>query len=258
MISGPEAHRLRNWLEGLSVSLRVIFVLRAVAGLSSQEIAGLLAEHGGEAAKGWTPDAVRAAFRQAICSLASQLIHARRRDLCFDCCRTPTSPRLGRRWRLGPAHPSVTLEMAESQAVRAAARRPNAPVRSTASQALPSASSLRIRFPASAAFAANRPSLRSRLKASTAVCGEYLSREQTNPAPSLSTRAPLSADPNHRHNQFADARPQRLPRRSRTALMHNRRGIRKNLRIRRIRQRQNPLLNLSQQRFGPQQQRPPA
>jgi len=76
MISGPEAHRLRNWLEGLSVSLRVIFVLRAVAGLSSQEIAGLLAEHGGEAAKGWTPDAVRAAFRQAICSLASQLIHA--------------------------------------------------------------------------------------------------------------------------------------------------------------------------------------
>jgi DNA-directed RNA polymerase specialized sigma24 family protein len=76
MISGPEAYRLRNWLEGLTVSLRVIFVLRAVAGLSSQEIAGLLAEQGGEIAQDWTPDTVRATFRQALCSLASQLIHA--------------------------------------------------------------------------------------------------------------------------------------------------------------------------------------
>jgi DNA-directed RNA polymerase specialized sigma24 family protein len=76
MISGPEAYRLRNWIEGLSVSLRVIFVLRAVAGLSSPEIAGLLAERGGAEAQGWTPDAVRANFRQALCSLASQLIHA--------------------------------------------------------------------------------------------------------------------------------------------------------------------------------------
>jgi len=76
MISGPEAYRLRHWLEGLSVSLRVIFVLRAVAGLSSPEIAGLLAEHGGAAAENWTPDAVRGSFRQALCSLASQLIHA--------------------------------------------------------------------------------------------------------------------------------------------------------------------------------------
>jgi len=76
MISGPEAYRLRNWLEGLSVSLRVIFVLRAVAGLSSPEIAGLLAEHGGDEAGQWTPDAVRGTFRQALCSLASQLIHA--------------------------------------------------------------------------------------------------------------------------------------------------------------------------------------
>lgn len=76
MISGPESYRLRNWIEGLSVSLRVIFVLRAVTGLSSPEIAGILAENGGEAAQGWTPDAVRGTFRQALCSLASQLIHA--------------------------------------------------------------------------------------------------------------------------------------------------------------------------------------
>ncbi len=67
MLTGPDNHRLRNWLEGLSVSLRVIFVLRAVAGLSSPEVAGLL---------GWTPDAVRSTFRQALCSLASQLLQA--------------------------------------------------------------------------------------------------------------------------------------------------------------------------------------
>ena len=76
MISGPEGHRLRDWLEGLSTSLRVVFVLRAVAGLSSPEVAGLLAENGGPGALGWTPGAVRGSFRQALCSLASQLIHA--------------------------------------------------------------------------------------------------------------------------------------------------------------------------------------
>ena len=67
MLTDPDNHRLRNWLEGLSVPLRVIFVLRAVAGLSSPEVAGLL---------DWPPDAVRSIFRQALCSLASQLLQA--------------------------------------------------------------------------------------------------------------------------------------------------------------------------------------
>lgn len=75
MISGPENHRLREWLEGLAPQLRVIFVLWAIAGLNSGEVAGLLSLNGGEYAKGWTPDGVRIAFRQALCSLASQLIH---------------------------------------------------------------------------------------------------------------------------------------------------------------------------------------
>ena len=75
MISGPEGRRLRDWLEGLSVPLRAVFVLRAVAGLPSPEIAGLLAEYGGASAQDWTSDAVRSTFRQALCSLASQLIH---------------------------------------------------------------------------------------------------------------------------------------------------------------------------------------
>jgi DNA-directed RNA polymerase specialized sigma24 family protein len=76
MLTGPDDHRLRDWLEGLTDTLRVIFVLRAVAGLSSGEIAGLLAEHGGPSAQNWTPDSVRTAYRQALCSLASQLLNA--------------------------------------------------------------------------------------------------------------------------------------------------------------------------------------
>ena len=42
--------------------------------------AGVLAGHGGPLAAGWTSDAVRELFRQGLCSLASQLIHATVRD----------------------------------------------------------------------------------------------------------------------------------------------------------------------------------
>jgi hypothetical protein len=76
MLAGEERGRLRAWLEGLSEPLRVVFVLRGVAGLSSAEVAGLLAEHGGTGAEDWNPEAVRSSFRQALCSLASQLLHA--------------------------------------------------------------------------------------------------------------------------------------------------------------------------------------
>jgi len=54
----------------------VIFVLRAVAGFSANDTATMLAEHGGKGAEGWNADAVREFFRQGLCSLASQLIHA--------------------------------------------------------------------------------------------------------------------------------------------------------------------------------------
>jgi hypothetical protein len=75
-IAGPDRDRVRNWLESLSTAMRVIYVLRAVAGFSAAETAELLAAHGGPRAAGWNPDAVRELFRQALCSLASQLIHA--------------------------------------------------------------------------------------------------------------------------------------------------------------------------------------
>jgi DNA-directed RNA polymerase specialized sigma24 family protein len=80
MMSGSDRGRVRNWLESLPTATRTIFVLRAVGGYSTPETAGLLAEFGGTQAEGWTPDAVREFFRQGLCSLASQLIHAKSRE----------------------------------------------------------------------------------------------------------------------------------------------------------------------------------
>jgi len=76
MLSGPDRDRVRKWLAELPVQLRTVFALRAVAGLSADEAAALLAGHGGPAAAGWTPASVREIFRQGLCSLASQLLHA--------------------------------------------------------------------------------------------------------------------------------------------------------------------------------------
>jgi hypothetical protein len=76
MMSGPDRDRVRSWLAGLPTASRVVFVLRAVAGLSTSEAALLLASRGGPRAAGWQPGAVREVFRQALCSLASQLLHA--------------------------------------------------------------------------------------------------------------------------------------------------------------------------------------
>jgi hypothetical protein len=56
LIAGTE---LRIWLAGLPDTLRVIFVLRAVGGLSAPETASLLASFGGPTAAGWTAEMVR-------------------------------------------------------------------------------------------------------------------------------------------------------------------------------------------------------
>jgi DNA-directed RNA polymerase specialized sigma24 family protein len=76
MIAGPERDRVREWLESLPTWIRVVFVLRAVAGFSATETAALLRTHGGPNAADWTPDAAREVFRQGLCSLASQLLQA--------------------------------------------------------------------------------------------------------------------------------------------------------------------------------------
>lgn len=76
MFAGPDRDRVRVWLEKLPVDLRTVFVMRAVAGFTATETADLLAAHGGPKAAGWSADAVRAVFRQGLCSLASQLIQS--------------------------------------------------------------------------------------------------------------------------------------------------------------------------------------
>jgi DNA-directed RNA polymerase specialized sigma24 family protein len=76
LMAGPEKERVRTWLTSLRPEFRVVFVLRAVAGFNSPEVADLLAACGGPTASGWTAADVREVFRQALCSLASQVIHA--------------------------------------------------------------------------------------------------------------------------------------------------------------------------------------
>jgi hypothetical protein len=76
MLAGPHRESVRKWIESLSTQMRVTFVLRAVAGFTADETAAMLASHGGPKARGWAPHAVREIFRQGLCSLASQLIHA--------------------------------------------------------------------------------------------------------------------------------------------------------------------------------------
>lgn len=76
MIAGPDRERVRRWLAELPAALRTVFVLRVAAGFSAQETAELLALHGGPQAAGWSADAVRESFREALCSLASQLLQA--------------------------------------------------------------------------------------------------------------------------------------------------------------------------------------
>jgi DNA-directed RNA polymerase specialized sigma24 family protein len=76
LFAGPDRDRVRKWLAELPPVLRTVFALRAVAGFTAAEAAALMAAHGGAAAAGWTPESVREIFRQGLCSLASQLLHA--------------------------------------------------------------------------------------------------------------------------------------------------------------------------------------
>ncbi len=80
MMAGPDREHMRTWLESLPAAMRVIFVLRAVAGYSAPDTAALLAEHGGADAAGWSAEAVRELFRQGLCSLASQMIKTGTRE----------------------------------------------------------------------------------------------------------------------------------------------------------------------------------
>jgi hypothetical protein len=65
--------RMREWLDGLGPAERSIFVLRGVLGQSGAEAATLLEEATGGR---WTAAHVGGAYRSALCSLASALVHS--------------------------------------------------------------------------------------------------------------------------------------------------------------------------------------
>ena len=73
LLSGSDRTRMRRWLEGLGPAERSIFVTRAVLGRSGAQTADLLRRTTGEI---WTETHVGGAYRAALCSLASALVHS--------------------------------------------------------------------------------------------------------------------------------------------------------------------------------------
>jgi DNA-directed RNA polymerase specialized sigma24 family protein len=73
LLSGSDRARMRQWLEGLGPVERSVFVLRAVLGRSGPESAQLLHQTTGDS---WTETHVGGAYRAALCSLATSLVHS--------------------------------------------------------------------------------------------------------------------------------------------------------------------------------------
>lgn len=73
MLTGVGRSRMRQWLESLGPLERAVFVLRAVLGHSGSESTELLHQATSDP---WTEAHVGGAYRAALCSLASSLVHA--------------------------------------------------------------------------------------------------------------------------------------------------------------------------------------
>jgi hypothetical protein len=73
LLSGSDRAHMRNWLEGLGPVERSVFVLRAVLGRTGTQAADLLRRATGDS---WTEAYVGGAYRAALCSLASSLVHS--------------------------------------------------------------------------------------------------------------------------------------------------------------------------------------
>jgi len=65
---------LREWLSRLSQAQRAVFVQRAVLGQTNADTARAINRYARPSV--WTPEAVGSLFRQALCSLASALVHS--------------------------------------------------------------------------------------------------------------------------------------------------------------------------------------
>lgn len=73
ILNGGGRHSFRDWLEKLSIAQRAIFVERAVLGWDNAAAAVSLTKTTGCK---WQPAQVSELFRQALCSLATSLVHA--------------------------------------------------------------------------------------------------------------------------------------------------------------------------------------
>jgi DNA-directed RNA polymerase specialized sigma24 family protein len=74
LMGGNGRRTLRDWLDRLSAAQRAVFVQRAVLGQDNAATANAINRLARPAI--WTADAVGRLFRQALCSLASSLVHA--------------------------------------------------------------------------------------------------------------------------------------------------------------------------------------
>lgn len=74
LVSGAGRHSLRDWLNQLSQAQRAVFVQRAVLGRTNADTALAINRFARPAV--WSAEAVSRLFRQALCSLASSLVHA--------------------------------------------------------------------------------------------------------------------------------------------------------------------------------------
>jgi hypothetical protein len=74
LVSGAGRGPLREWLNRLSQAQRAVFVQRAVLGSSNADTARAINRYAKPSI--WTAEAVSSLFRQALCSLASSLVHS--------------------------------------------------------------------------------------------------------------------------------------------------------------------------------------
>lgn len=74
LMAGAGRDPLREWLDQLTQAQRAVFVQRAVLGRTNADTAKAINRIARPAV--WTAEAVSSLFRQALCSLASALVHA--------------------------------------------------------------------------------------------------------------------------------------------------------------------------------------
>jgi DNA-directed RNA polymerase specialized sigma24 family protein len=74
LVSSAGRGPLRDWLARLSQAQRAVFVQRAVLGSSNADTAQAINRYARPSI--WTAEAVSSLFRQALCSLASSLVHS--------------------------------------------------------------------------------------------------------------------------------------------------------------------------------------